>query len=59
MVAYSFKKEFSWLVEAGVKRQTVRGVRKRRATVRGDTFQAYVGMRTEHCRDYECQAICD
>ena len=50
MVAYSFKSEFAWLVEAGVKRQTVRQVRQRRPTVVGDTFQGYVGMRTKACR---------
>lgn len=58
MVAYSFKKRFAPMIMAGLepgpwvpgmKRQTVRGGRKRHARP-GEIIQLYTGMRTRHCR---------
>ena len=49
MVAYSFKRLFVPAIEAGTKRQTIRGPRKRHARV-GEPVQLYQGMRTSHCR---------
>ena len=58
MVAYSFKKRFVPLIEAGLKRQTIRGERKRHAR-RGEPLQLYFGMRTAHCRKIIDDPICE
>lgn len=49
MVAYNFKDQFAWLVEAGIKRQTVRLCRQR-PTRAGDTLQLYTGMQRAGAR---------
>lgn len=49
MVAYSFKQQFVSQIEAGVKRSTLRGPRKRHAR-QGEPVQLYYAMRTKHCR---------
>lgn len=49
MVAYNFKDRFAWLVEDGIKRQTVRQVRYRPTRV-GDALQLYTGMRRPGAR---------
>ncbi|MEO0678849.1 MAG: ASCH domain-containing protein [Pseudomonadota bacterium] len=49
MVAYSFHKRFADDVEALIKRQTIRGQRKRHARI-GENVQLYHGMRTRQCR---------
>lgn len=49
MVAYNFKKQFVPLIEAGLKRQTIRAPRKRH-TRPGEAIQLYSGMRTRSCR---------
>lgn len=49
MVAYSFSKAVAPQVEALVKRQTVRGHRRRHARP-GEPVQLYTGMRTRACR---------
>lgn len=49
MVAYNFKERFAWLVEDGIKRQTVRAVRSR-PTRAGDALQLYTGMRKPGAR---------
>lgn len=49
MPAYNFKPEFALLVESGVKRQTIRRVRKRPTDI-GETLFLYEGMRTKNCR---------
>lgn len=50
MVAYSFKTGFVAAIQAGRKRQTVRGNRTRRHARPGEAVQLYTGMRTKHCR---------
>lgn len=49
MVAYSFHQVFVPQIEAGLKRQTIRGHRRRHARP-GEPVQLYQGMRTRHCR---------
>lgn len=49
MVAYSFKAQFEEQISVGLKRQTVRGYRKRHAQP-GEPLQLFVAMRTRHCR---------
>lgn len=49
MTAYSFQSMFVAEVSSGVKCQTVRGHRKRHASV-GERVQLYTGMRTKACR---------
>lgn len=49
MVAYGFKPFFEPQVVTGLKRQTVRGQRRRHA-LPGEAVQLYVGMRTRFCR---------
>lgn len=49
MVAYSFAPVFAPQVEELIKRQTVRGERRRHARV-GEPVQLYAGMRTRSCR---------
>lgn len=49
MVAYGFKPFFEPQVATGLKRQTVRGQRRRHAYP-GEAVQLYVGMRTRFCR---------
>lgn len=59
MVAYNFKANFAWLITDGIKRQTIRYVRKRPTQV-GDTLQLYTGMRTSRCtklRDTTCTRL--
>mgnify|MGYP007071569228 CR=1 FL=1 len=45
MVAYSFKPRFVLPIELGEKRQTIRGVGKKRHARSGDTLQLYTGPR--------------
>jgi hypothetical protein len=58
MVAYNFKAQFAPLVEAGIKRQTIRARGKRRHAAKGDRLQLYTGQRSPTCRkllpDPEC-----
>jgi len=49
MVAYSFRPFFSYQIENRIKRQTVRGQRKRHARP-GEAVQLYQSMRTRLCR---------
>ena len=49
MPAYNFQEQFADDVEGLIKRQTVRGKRKR-PTGRGDDLYLYTGMRTKKCR---------
>jgi hypothetical protein len=49
VVAYSFKRRFAEPILTGVKRQTIRGERKRHARP-GESLQLYIGMRTRGCR---------
>lgn len=49
MVAYSFRPFFSYQIENRIKRQTVRGQRKRHAHP-GEPVQLYQSMRTKLCR---------
>jgi len=49
MVAYSFAPQFRDPVAQLIKRQTVRGPRKRHARP-GEPVQLYTAMRTMHCR---------
>ena len=49
MPAYSFKQRFAWAIEAGLKRSTIRPVRKR-PTRPGETLYLYTGQRTACCR---------
>lgn len=49
MVAYSFKAQFEEPIVSLVKRQTVRGRRKRHARP-GEDLQLFTAMRTRHCR---------
>ncbi|RSU21220.1 ASCH domain-containing protein [Sphingomonas koreensis] len=49
MVAYSFAPRFADAVARGIKRQTVRGPRRRHARA-GEPVQLYAGMRTKQCR---------
>lgn len=57
MVAYSFQKEFSPLIVDGLKRQTVRGHRRRHARP-GEMIQLFSGMRTRHCRKIIPDPVC-
>ncbi len=57
MVAYSFQQRFVEPIQKGVKRQTVRGTRKRHARP-GESIQLYVGMRTKSCRKIIDDPIC-
>lgn len=52
MPALNFKKEFSEDVQFGIKRQTVRAIRKdgRPHCKIGDLIKLYTGMRTKNCR---------
>jgi hypothetical protein len=51
MPAYNFKPRFAELVRAGRKRQTIRALRKDGREPRvGETFVAYIGMRTKTCQ---------
>jgi len=60
MPAYNFKTQFADLVARGIKRQTIRPVRKR-PTVAGDNIYLYTGMRTKQCRQLwpacACKAV--
>lgn len=59
MVAFNFKKQFSGLVESGLKRQTIRENARGAAT--GKPLQLYYGQRTKQCqklRDAVCQSTC-
>ena len=49
MVAYSFKKQFSSPILAGIKAQTIRADRIRHAQP-GEELQLFTGMRTKHCK---------
>jgi len=55
MVAFNFKREWTSLVEDGIKRQTVRA--SLRAEV-GDTLQLYTGQRTKACRKLRADVVC-
>lgn len=49
MPAYNFKERFADDVEKGIKRQTIRPVRKN-PTKPGDELYLYTGQRTKKCR---------
>lgn len=49
MPALNFKEQFTEAVESGLKKQTIRTVRKNPIKV-GDTLYLYTGMRTKKCR---------
>lgn len=49
MPALNFQKRFVWAVESGIKRQTIRPIRKRSIKI-GDMLYLYTGMRTKACR---------
>ncbi|MCP4215980.1 MAG: hypothetical protein GY765_15105 [bacterium] len=49
MPAYNFKKTFADQVKGGLKKQTIRPVRKRQ-TRAGEKLKLYTGMRTKGCR---------
>ena len=57
MALLGFKKEFSKLVESGVKRQTIRAERKRPVKV-GDPLILAEGVRTKHYREIG-RAVCE
>ena len=57
MVAYSFQPQFRAPILAGIKRQTIRGDRKRHARS-GEAVQLYTGMRTRQC-SIIAHAICE
>lgn len=47
----NFNKRFAYLVESGVKRQTIRAERKdKRRPEPGDRIHCYFGLRTKHTR---------
>ena len=51
MPAFNFQRRFAGLVAAGVKRQTIRAIRKDgRIPKVGDTAYLYTGMRTKKCQ---------
>jgi hypothetical protein len=50
MVAYNFKPRFESPIRAGIKRQTIRAVGRRRHARPEDEVQLYVGMRTQRCK---------
>jgi hypothetical protein len=49
MALINFQKQFANDVEIGVKRQTIRAIRKR-PIVPGETLYLYTGLRTKNCR---------
>lgn len=49
MPSLNFKKQFAPLVESGIKRQTIRALRKQPIKV-GDDLHLFTGMRTNACR---------
>lgn len=57
MVAYGFKKYFSFQIEAGLKTHTIRGHRRRHAHT-GEPVQLFEAMRTRHCRKIITDPIC-
>jgi hypothetical protein len=57
MVAYSFNTAFVPLIEAGIKRQTIRLPRRRHARP-GERIQLYQGMRTRDCRKLIPDPLC-
>lgn len=57
MVAYSFKKCFVPPIEQRLKRQTVRGDRKRHARP-DESIQLYYAMRTKQCRKIIPDPVC-
>ena len=58
MVAFNFKAQFADAVERGVKRQTIRAIRKDgRVPHIGSALQLYTGMRTKNCRKLK-DAVC-
>lgn len=52
MVAYNFKLQFAFAVVSGEKPQTIRALRKERASHAqpGEALQLYTGMRTATCK---------
>ncbi len=58
MVAYNFQRQFVPAVEAGLKRQTIRAIGKRRHARPGDAIQLYTGMRTTACRKIVPDRVC-
>lgn len=57
MVAYSFKAMFAPQIVTGVKRQTVRGHRRRHARP-GEAVQLYQAMRTRDCQKIILDPTC-
>lgn len=50
MVAYNFQEQFAPAIEAGLKRQTTRPIRKNRHAKIGEKLQLFSGLRTKECR---------
>lgn len=50
MVAYNFQEQFVPAIEAGLKRQTTRPMRKNRHAKIGEKLQLFSGLRTKECR---------
>lgn len=57
MVAYSFDRRFAPAIVAGLKRQTIRALRKRHARP-GERLQLYTGMRSRDCRLLRDDVVC-
>lgn len=60
MVALSFKPEFVVAIDAGIKRRTIRRVRKAGNPKKGQVLQLYTGLRTKDCekiRDVTCTRV--
>jgi len=59
MPAYNFKAQWADLVANGLKWHTIR-MKRKRATLPGDTVYLYTGMRTKQCRklgQHLCQNV--
>jgi len=60
MVAINFKDEFVFVIDAGIKRRTIRQVRKTGNPEPGKPLQLYTGMRTLSCekiREVTCTRV--
>jgi hypothetical protein len=58
VAAYNFQKRFVAPIRAGIKRQTIRPVGKRRHAKRGDRLQLYTGQRTSSCEKIIDDPVC-
>lgn len=60
MVAINFKDEFVFVIDAGIKRRTIRQIRKTGNPEPGKPLQLYTGMRTLSCekiREVTCTRV--